>query len=170
MFRSPSLLVVGVNTTRARRHKDGEIDLRQVDRVARLLQVAEPAQLRVVVVHQPIAVTRHEDLPHRLHGHAAALQRWAEAGADLVLGGHIHLPFVLPLQGLARPMWVVQAGTAVSSRVRSGAPNSVNLLRWNPAASPGTCQIEQWDYVAADQAFALAKFTPVQPDRDHLPT
>ena len=170
VFRSPSLLVVGVNTTRARRHKDGEIDLRQVDRVARLLRVAEPAQLRVVVVHQPIAVSRDEDLPHRLHGHAAALQRWAEAGADLVLGGHIHLPFVLPLQGLARPMWAVQAGTAVSSRVRAGAPNSVNLLRWNPAASPGTCQIEQWDYVAADQAFALAKFTPVQPDRDHLPT
>jgi predicted phosphodiesterase len=29
---------------------------------------------------------------HPLRGHAAALQRWAEAGADLVMGGHIHLP------------------------------------------------------------------------------
>jgi 3',5'-cyclic AMP phosphodiesterase CpdA len=165
VHRSAELLVVCVNTTRPRRHKDGEVSALQIDRVARLVAHADPAQLRVVVVHQPVAVTRGEDEPNRLRGHAAALQRWAEAGADLVMGGHIHLPYVMPLQGLARPLWVVQAGTAVSSRVRDGVPNSVNLLRWGADALPGCCRIEQWDYKADERAFRLAKVSEVWPDR-----
>jgi 3',5'-cyclic AMP phosphodiesterase CpdA len=165
VHRSPELLVACVNTTRPRRHKDGEVSALQIDRVARLVEHADPAQLRVVVVHQPVAVTRAEDEPNRLRGHAAALQRWAEAGADLVMGGHIHLPYVMLLQGLARPLWVVQAGTAVSSRVRDGVPNSVNLLRWGAGAAPGCCRIEQWDYKADDRAFRLAKVSEVWPHR-----
>lgn len=165
VHRSAELLLVCVNTTRPWRHKDGEVSALQIDRVARLVEHADPAQLRVVVVHQPIAVTRAEDEPNRLRGHAAALRRWAEAGADLVIGGHIHLPYVMPLQGLARPLWVVQAGTAVSSRVREGVPNSVILLRWGADASPGCCRIEQWDYKADDRAFRLAKVSEVRPDR-----
>lgn len=162
---SPDLLVVCVNTTRAWRHKHGEIAGLQVDRVARLLEGAESAQLRVVVVHQPVAVTRAEDLPNRLRGHAAALDRWAAAGADLVMGGHIHLPYVMALHGLARPMWAVQAGTAVSSRVRKGVRNSVNLLRWGAPTPQGRCLIEQWDFSAADRAFVCAGITEVRPAR-----
>jgi 3',5'-cyclic AMP phosphodiesterase CpdA len=165
VHRSPELMVVCVNTTRAWRHQNGEISGRQVDRVARLLVRAESAQLRVVVVHQPVAVTRADDLSNRLRGHAAALERWAAAGADLVMGGHIHLPYVMPLQGLARPLWAVQAGTAVSSRVRKGVPNSVNLLRWGADSALGCCRIEQWDFSADVQAFLLARVTDVQPAR-----
>ena len=165
VHRSPELMVVCVNTTRAWRHKHGEISGRQVDRVARLLQGAESAQLRVVVVHQPVAVTRAEDVPNRLRGHAAALQRWAAAGADLVMGGHIHLPYVMAMQGLARPLWAVQAGTAISSRVREGVPNSVNLLRWGEDSAPGCCRIEQWDFSAEDRVFVLAQVSEVWPAR-----
>ena len=165
VHRSPDLLVVCVNTTRPWRHRHGEISALQVDRVARLLESAESAQLRVVVVHQPAAVTRAEDVSNRLRGHAVALQRWAEAGADLVMGGHIHLPYVLPLHGLARPLWAVQAGTAISSRVREGVPNAVNLLRWGADAEPGCCQIEQWDYSADARAFWRAKVSEIRPAR-----
>jgi 3',5'-cyclic AMP phosphodiesterase CpdA len=165
VHRSPDLMVVCANTTRPWRHKHGEISTLQVERVARLLEAAEPAQLRIVVVHQPVAVNRAEDLPNRLRGHAAALDRWAAAGVDLIMGGHIHLPYVLPLQGLARRLWVVQAGTAVSSRVRDGVPNSVNLLRWGADSAPGCCRIEQWDYSADDAAFLLARVSEIRPDR-----
>lgn len=113
----------------------------------------------------PLAVTRDEDLPHRLRGHAAALQRWAEAGADLVMGGHIHLPYVMALQGLVRPMWAVQARTAVSTRGRTGVPNSVNLLRWGTAAPFGTCEIEQWDFGANRRAFACTHVIDIDPTR-----
>ncbi len=135
VHRSPEILVVCVNTTRPWRHKDGEVSAQHIDR--------------------PIAVTRAEDEPNRLRGHAAALQHWAEAGADLVMGGHIHLPYLIPLLGLARPLWVVQA--AVSSRVRDGSLNSVNRLRWDADAAPGCCRIEQWDYQAADRLSALPR-------------
>jgi 3',5'-cyclic AMP phosphodiesterase CpdA len=162
---SPDLLVVCVNTTRAWRHKHGEVSGLQIDRVARTLAGARAEQLRVVVVHQPVAVTRAEDVPNRLRGHAAALQQWAAAGADLVMGGHIHLPYVMALPGLARPMWTVQAGTAVSSRLREGAPNSVNLLRWGADSSSGCCRIEQWDFSGDDRAFVCAEVSEVWPAR-----
>lgn len=162
---TPDLLVVGLNTTRAWRHKHGEVSRQQIDRVARLLESASTEQLRIVVVHQPVAVTRTEDVQNLLRGHEAALRRWAAAGADMVMGGHIHLPYVMPLQGLARPVWAVQAGTAVSSRVRNGLPNSVHLLRWEPASADGECRIEQWDYALAEQAFVQVRCTAVRPSR-----
>ena len=104
-------------------------------------------------MHQPVAVTRAEDEPNLLCGHASALKRWSAAGADIVIGGHIHLPYVMTLPDLARPMWVVQAGTAVSSRVRTGVWNSANLLRWGANSVAGCCRFEQWDFSGASQAF-----------------
>lgn len=88
VYRSSDLLVVCINTMQAWRHKHGEVSAAQIDRVARLLEGAACAQLRVVVVHQPMAVTRAEDVVNHLRGHAEALQRWAAAGADMVMGGH----------------------------------------------------------------------------------
>ncbi len=59
--------------------------------MAERLKQAQPQQLRVVVVvHQPAAEVDPRDQHNQLRGHAAALQAWASAGADLLLGGHIH--------------------------------------------------------------------------------
>jgi 3',5'-cyclic AMP phosphodiesterase CpdA len=174
---SRDLLVVGVNTTRAWRHKNGEVSAAQIDRVAKRLAAASPGQLRVVVVHQPAAVTQARDRHNLLRGHGDATQVWSAAGADLVMGGHIHLPYTLALQGLARRLWVVQAGTAVSSRTRPPAPNSVNLLRWgedcsgrgaeaqNGSGAEGCCLIERWDFASRDRGFARTAVTPIQPER-----
>jgi 3',5'-cyclic AMP phosphodiesterase CpdA len=174
---SQDLLVVGVNTTRAWRHKNGAVSTQQIDRVANLLAAASPQQLRVVVVHQPAAVTRAEERVNLLRGHQAALRAWSTAGADLVLGGHIHLPYTLAQHGLARRLWVVQAGTAVSSRIRLEAPNSLNILRWGASsaacgdrAQAGSeageaCVIEQWDFAPHEQGFVRAAVTAVTPER-----
>jgi hypothetical protein len=87
---------------------------------------------------------------------------WAAAGADLVLGGHIHLPFVMSLQPrgeapLPRPVWAVQAGTAVSSRVRQGVPNSVNLLRAELTDAHRRCHVERWVFGQAAGRFEKAR-------------
>lgn len=158
---APDLRVIAVNTTRWYRHKDGAVSAAQIERVARLLAQARPHQWRVVLVHQPVAVTQARDAGNRLHGHAAAVARWSAAGADMIVGGHIHLPYVLPLHegphappgGLARPLWAVQAGTAVSRRVRAEAPNSVNVLRIATSA-PRQCTVERWDHDARSGRFA----------------
>ncbi len=165
VFDGPQLLVQGVNTTRPWRHKHGEVSAQQIQRVAQRLRQATPQQLRVVVVHQPVAVPPEDEPRNRLRGHQAALKAWALAGADLVLGGHIHLPGVLSLPGLGRPLWAVQAGTAVSSRTRRGGPNSVNLLRWGSAAKPGECVVQRWDYGAAQQRFEAVSETRLQASR-----
>lgn len=160
---SAALLAIGVNTTRATRHKNGVVSTRQIESVAQRLSGAGPGQLRIVVTHQPAAVCRTEDEHDRLRGAEPALQAWSRAGADLVLGGHIHLPYVLDLVKrpvpTPRPMWCVQAGTAVSARVRHGTSNSVNLIHWKPGAAgaPRTCEVERCDYGATVQQFVTTE-------------
>lgn len=157
----PDLLVLTLNTTRPWRHVDGELSARQIERVAQRLSGAGPQQLRVVVTHQPVAVSRLKDMHDLLHGHAAAIRRWAAAGADLILGGHIHLPFVRALHdadpSLSRPMWAIQAGTAVSDRLRHQTQNSVNLIRIPTAGSGGVtvADVERWDFEPRDACFVV---------------
>lgn len=148
-LETDDLLLLALNTTRWWRHQDGQLSAEQVERVARRLARARPGQRRLVMVHQPLVVTRPEDEKNRLHGNAAALQAWGAAGVDLIIGGHIHLPFVLPLDGGG---WAVQAGTAVSSRVRAGAGNSVNLIHIDAAASERAV-VERWDHDPAQGEF-----------------
>jgi len=156
-FESEALLVLCLNTTRPYRHKDGEVSAAQIERVAHRLERAGARQLRIVVTHQPVHVIHARDQSNLLHGHAAAVRCWAAAGADLILGGHIHLAYVRALHesvtGLARRVWAVQAGTAVSSRVRGGTPNSVNVINYDAAQSPRHCTVERWDHAVATQGF-----------------
>lgn len=145
----PDVLVVGVNTTRALRHKDGEVSAAQIADVARQLRAASPDQLRVVVTHQPVDVPTAREQHNLLRGHADAVPAWVAAGADVIMGGHIHLPFVRPLSerfpGIARRAWCVQAGTSVSSRVRDDIPNSVNVVE---TGQGGRAHVERWDFRA----------------------
>ena len=158
VFESDRLLAIAVNTTRRYRHANGEVSKAQIERVARRLERATEAQLRLVIVHQPVAVTRPEDEVNQLRGHARAVRRWAAAGVDLIMGGHIHLPFVCALReryaDLPRPAWAVQAGTAVSRRLRNGFANSVNLIRYGGPEPFRRCTIERWDFHAATNEFA----------------
>lgn len=147
-----------VNTATPWLHTDGRVRRQQIERVAARLAQARAGQLRVVVTHQPAAVERAEDEHDLLRGCDVALRRWAEAGADLLLGGHIHLPYVMAVRPggeHGRRLWVVQAGTAVSSRIRNEANNSFNFIRYLPGVA-GRVEVERWDYVELDDAFALA--------------
>jgi 3',5'-cyclic AMP phosphodiesterase CpdA len=171
-FESDELLVLGVNTTRRWLHIDGRVSGAQVDRVCARLRRARPGQLRVVVTHQPVYVSRPQDRKDLLGGHERALPAWCAAGADVVLGGHIHLPQVHVMRerraDLPRAMWCVQAGTATSSRVRWEAPNSVNLLRYEAPAAPGDaprCTAERWDHAAADGRFVQVETHAMRLDR-----
>lgn len=159
---TPALCLIAVNTTRWWRHKNGDVSTAQIDRVCQQLSRATAQQLRIVVVHQPVHVLRPQDEHDRLRGWEAAVRAWATAGADIVMGGHIHLPYVYELSstvngpGLSRRMWCVQAGTAVSSRIRREAPNSVNLLEFANDDHGLRCDVERWDYQKPGSTFELA--------------
>ena len=166
----PGACVVSVKTTRRWRHKNGEVSSAQIARVVAELKKSANDQLRVVMVHQPIQVVREGDAHDRLRGWEAALAAWADAGADVVMGGHIHLPYVTEmsttLPHLGRRVWCVQAGTALSSRVRWEAPNSVNILRKIQSLA---WQVERWDFIATSGAFELVKAQQMVLDRPGPP-
>ncbi len=166
---APTLQLTLLNSTRPWRHRHGELSPAQIGAVSARLAQATPQQLRVVVAHHPLAVLRTQDRLHLARNHELALDAWAAAGVDLVLGGHIHLPYLLPLHerrpALARRLWVLQAGTAISRRIRHEADNSVNLVcvpdaaasaagGARLAASTRRCRVERWDWQPAAQAFA----------------
>jgi 3',5'-cyclic AMP phosphodiesterase CpdA len=165
---SQTLLVLCVNTTRPRQLTDGEVSEAQVQRVAARLRRASREQLRVVVTHQPVHVIRGVDQHNVLIGHERAVRAWAAAGADVILGGHIHLPYVRSLSDafpdLPRRIWVAQAGTAVSRRVRRGVPNSINVLRHGETAA-ALCRVERWDYDADQGAFVRVEALDLPLDR-----
>jgi 3',5'-cyclic AMP phosphodiesterase CpdA len=161
-FETDDLLLIALNTTRRYRHKNGELSERQIERTAQRLAAARAGQVKLVAVHQPVAVTRASDLVNLLRGHAKAARRWAEAGVDAIVGGHIHLPYVLPLHerrpDRPRPVWAVQAGTALSTRVRGGIPNSVNLIRTEQGQA---AVVERWDVDETVGLFQRVSSTPL---------
>lgn len=153
-FESDDFLVLCVNTTRAHRHKDGEVSAAQIDRVAERLLAASDAQLRIVVTHQPVQAVRVQDRKNVLHGHEAAVATWAQAGVDIIMGGHIHLPYVrclTELRDLPRRVWTVQAGTALSNRIRDGVENSINVV--HQSAQQRVACVERWDFAPQSQRF-----------------
>jgi len=155
-----------VNTVGRWLHTDGIARAADVARVAQRLAAARPGQLRVVVTHQPAAVARAADAPHLLRGHTRALRIWARAGADLVLGGHIHLPYVqrvTPDGADGRWLWVIQAGTAVSRRIRHEAGNAFNVIRYGEPG-PVQCVVEAWHYVEHQDRFVCRTCTPLDLD------
>jgi len=159
MFESEHLLAIALNTTRRYRHTSGEVSETQIARVAKRLEQASAAQLCLIIMHQPVCVLRPENKVDLLRGYTAAVQRWTAAGADLIMGGHSHFPFVCALHeqrtDFTRQAWAVQAGTAVSGRVRHGIGNSVNLIRYGGQEPYRCCLIERWDFISSKNEFDL---------------
>lgn len=143
---TPAVRIAGVHTARAWRHVVGHVSAGQVADSAAWLAEGPPGALRIVVTHHPLAVPDAQDAAQRLRGADAALQPWLQAGVQVVLGGHIHRPYFMSLRGQRRDgptgLWLAQAGTAVSHRLRAPYPHSVNLLR---STAPLRWQIERWD-------------------------
>ncbi|CAP42010.1 metallophosphoesterase family protein [Bordetella petrii] len=152
VVETDGLLAIGVNSTRPGRHKNGQVSAAQVVRVAQRLREAGPGRLRVVLLHHPVRAAVESDHANLLIGRDLAVPAWVDAGVDIILGGHIHLPYILPIHGAAGPAprqaWTVQAGTAVSHRVRGGISNSVNVIDHMPDNERHRCSVQRWDYQA----------------------
>jgi len=165
VYEDERLIAIGVNTTHPRRRVDGAISPAQVRRVAQRLRTARPGQLRLVLLHHPVRAVDPSDQTNLLIGREEAVPAWMAAGVDLILGGHIHLPYVVPLHPPDAPdgrrAWAVQAGTAVSYRVRGEVPNSVNFIHHEQGEDGSHCSVERWDFQAATGAFGCVRVTPL---------
>src|SRR5438132_1177262 len=89
-FSSPTLHVVGLNSVRPWRHQSGGIRASQLARAKERLQAAGPAAFKIVVLHHHLigAPWRSRKKPVARRNHVLA--SLVDAGADLILAGHIH--------------------------------------------------------------------------------
>jgi 3',5'-cyclic AMP phosphodiesterase CpdA len=129
-FRSSSLVARGFNSARGWQMRlnwsKGAVSRAQVDRTVRVLQSSPQAVLRVAACHHPLLEAHGGPMTGRVHGGPAAARRLTLAGADIVLTGHLHAPFVEPMPFGDGCTYAIGAGT-LSMRER-GAPPGFNLL------------------------------------------
>ncbi|HLG09888.1 MAG TPA: metallophosphoesterase [Gaiellaceae bacterium] len=114
-----NILVVGLNSVRAWRQQGGAVTDAALDRVAERLSEAPTGALRVAALHHHLAAppwraARKRPLKRRGH----VLQSLAAAGAELVVGGHVHQAAIAELREF--------------QAVESGRPGSLVL-----ATAPG---------------------------------
>jgi 3',5'-cyclic AMP phosphodiesterase CpdA len=90
VYSSATLQVVGLNSVRAWRHQSGGIRERQLRRTSELFAAAPQGALKVAVLHHHLigAPWRSRKKPVSRRSHVLA--SLVDAGAELILAGHIH--------------------------------------------------------------------------------
>lgn len=137
----PHSLVVGINTTaRAQprlKWQEGRLRRSSIRQAHELLQAAPRGCRRIVVTHHPLVPVA--DMRRAVPARRAtdAVRLFAEAGAELLVSGHTHLPFrfnvpVDPPEG-GKQLVAIGTPSALSSRLR-GEPNGYWLV-----SVPKTC-------------------------------
>jgi 3',5'-cyclic AMP phosphodiesterase CpdA len=90
VFRSDDLFVVGLNSVRPWRHQSGGIRSSQVARAAELLREAPGGALRVVCLHHHLIGAPWRSRKRPVARRSDVLAGLVDAGAELILAGHIH--------------------------------------------------------------------------------
>ena len=125
------LLVIGLNTARSFTWKNGRISVEQIAALeARLNQGG--LRVKVVVTHHPF-LPPPGDVGIDLVGRATrAMKVLDRCNVDLLLAGHLHQGYAGDIRShypaARRSMIAIQAGTAISHRMRNGEANAYNLL------------------------------------------
>lgn len=107
----------------------GRLSPRQLSTAKKILKAKSRAALRLVAFHHPVLPGAGRAGNALINKPRAAMNNFAEAGADLLLTGHVHIAQARLHKTDHRPLLVTAAGTATSTRLRGEAP-SFNLLRW----------------------------------------
>jgi 3',5'-cyclic AMP phosphodiesterase CpdA len=135
-FAAPGLLARGVNTARGVQPRlnwsKGRIAPDQTREAVADLGSAGDGALRIVVCHHPLMEMLGEPITAQVRGGTAAARAFAAGGVDLVLSGHIHVPFAWSYPFADGRTHAIGAGT-LSTRER-GAPAGFNVLDIERAA------------------------------------
>lgn len=145
------LWIIGVNSARPLRPrprgfwKDGNLSKRQLIAMCVAAQRREEIPNKVMVTHHPLAPCTDHHRGDITGGAADAIRSCQSCGIQLILGGHLHIPFATNAAEYHRlpgpPVYYVQAGTSTSNR-RRGFNNSYNWITITPQSI--TVEARHW--------------------------
>jgi 3',5'-cyclic AMP phosphodiesterase CpdA len=90
LFESDSLQVVGLNSVRPWRHQSGGIRSAQIGHARELFDAGAPGALRVAVLHHHLIGAPWRSRKKPVSKRNTVLAGLVDAGAELILAGHIH--------------------------------------------------------------------------------
>lgn len=137
IFKSPTsgqrtmgaVELIAVNSTDPMRHIQGDLTEHDSNLIS---QFSDQSLFRIVMLHHPLDCAKSVDEKNLLKEPEHAISLFENAKVDLLLSGHIHDPLArltnVRYPQVQRPLISALAGTCLSSRTRSGAPNSFNLI------------------------------------------
>jgi 3',5'-cyclic AMP phosphodiesterase CpdA len=133
----PDAVVQGVNTANPFVWKSGRLRSGSVARLTQAFASAPPGHWHVAVMHHA-PVPAADGTPADIADPPGTLIALAQAGADIVLSGHTHMPHAGFAEAAAGVLFL-QAGTALSTRLKTGT-NDFALI----TLGSGQVQVESW--------------------------
>lgn len=157
------MIVVGLNTARSLTWKNGRISVDQIEALESRLERAG-LRIKIVVTHHPF-LPPPGDTGIELVGRAARAMTVLDAcNVDLLLAGHLHRGYAGDIRthypAARRAMIAVQAGTAISHRMRQGEANAYNVI--TVERKHVTIEVRAWN----GEAFARLRHTAYDRDDD----
>lgn len=148
-FFDDEIIVVGLNTARSFTWKNGRISVEQIEALKGRLDRGG-LRVKVVVTHHPF-LPPPGDVGIDLVGRASrAIAVLDACNVDLLLAGHLHRGYAGDIRthypAARRAMIAVQAGTAISHRMRHGEANAYNLITVERLCA--AIEVRAWDGAA----------------------
>jgi len=176
-YEDDDVAVLGLNTARSLTIKDGRINREQIALMRERFARVPESKTRILVTHHPLyamPIGAGGELTEAVGRHADAVKAATETGVHIALAGHFHRTYAESATRMAEragAALVVQAGTATSTRLRNGEPQSFNWLHverrervtlqviaWNGSSFGGGAESRfdfdgrEWSAVAASEA------------------
>ncbi len=133
----PGAVLQGVNTANPLVWKSGVLRPASARRLERTFAAAAPGVLHIAVLHHA-PVPAADGTPADMADPADVLAALAEAGTDVVLSGHTHMPHAGFAETAAGVLFL-QVGTAISTRLKTGT-NDLALI----TLGGGEVTVESW--------------------------
>jgi 3',5'-cyclic AMP phosphodiesterase CpdA len=131
-FVDDEIAVLGLNTARRFKRKNGRVSVEQVAEIRRVFGEVPRAVFKALVTHHPLGNPGGEGRPELAGRSVLALEAIAGAGVHLLLSGHHHRAVsgdVGTRVGCKSSVLILHAGTAISTRTRDADGNTYNLVR-----------------------------------------
>lgn len=159
-YTDEAMAIMGINTARSwvphYTWKEGEISHQQTKYAERFFQDAGNRPFKIVFAHHPFLPPPAQPRTYLVRKAKPALKAFERTGVDLLLGGHLHLPYNGNIASfhpyIKRGMICIQGSTATSARLRRKMPNGYSRIQLHrDMVRVDTLQWTGDDYVDAER-------------------